>query len=249
MDSGQNHRCHLEWGAEGARQAGERGDIVVVVDTLSFSTAVITAVQRGAVVYPCPEGEDARTLARQVGAEVAVARHRVPAEGKYSLSPQTYTAIEAGARIVLPSLNGGGCVRAAEQAPYVLIGALVNAAAVAERLSMQMRESDMNATIVACGEIESNSTGRTYLRMAVEDYLGAGAVLAQLASKLTVEARVCREAFMSCREDLKAIMGGCRSALDLRERGYGEDVDWAARQDSCRSVPVLTNGLLRHAGI
>jgi 2-phosphosulfolactate phosphatase len=248
MNMASAHHCHLDWGAQGARQAAERGDIVVVVDTLSFSTAVITAVQRGAVVYPCPEDGNACKLARQVGAEVAVPRHRVPVEGKYSLSPETYRAIESGTRIVLPSLNGGGCIQAAEQAPYLFIGALVNATAVAERLSLQMSESGLSTTIVACGEIESNSAGESFLRMAVEDYLGAGAILAALDLGLTTEAHVCREAFRGSRHDLGAIMRGCRSGLDLREQGYGEDVDWAARLDSCPSVPMLTAGLLRHAG-
>src|SRR5689334_9619168 len=47
------YRCRLDWGRHGARAAAERQDILVIVDTLSFSTAVVTAVQRGGLVYPC----------------------------------------------------------------------------------------------------------------------------------------------------------------------------------------------------
>jgi 2-phosphosulfolactate phosphatase len=49
------YRCRLDWGRHGARAAAERQDILVIVDTLSFSTAVVTAVQRGGLVYPCAE--------------------------------------------------------------------------------------------------------------------------------------------------------------------------------------------------
>jgi len=52
--------------------AAERSDLLVVVDVLSFSTAVVTAVQHGGIVYPCAWSDDPATLAMSVGAEVAV---------------------------------------------------------------------------------------------------------------------------------------------------------------------------------
>src|SRR5690349_24233693 len=94
------YRCRLDWGRRGVRQAAERGDILVIVDTLSFSTAVITAVHAGGFIYPCSPEEDAAALARQIGAEVAVHRYQVP---------------QAGTRIVLVSPNGATCSRYAGQ--------------------------------------------------------------------------------------------------------------------------------------
>ena len=35
--------CRLEWGWRGARLAAERGDVLAVVDVLSFSTTAVTA--------------------------------------------------------------------------------------------------------------------------------------------------------------------------------------------------------------
>ncbi|MBS4192756.1 hypothetical protein KHA94_21735 [Bacillus sp. FJAT-49705] len=44
--------CRVEWGIRGARNAAERGDIIIIVDVLSFSSTVISAVNYGAIIYP-----------------------------------------------------------------------------------------------------------------------------------------------------------------------------------------------------
>ena len=88
--SQHSYRCRLDWGRRGTRQAAERRDILIIVDTLSFSTAVATAVQQGGLIYPSSFEEDPVALARRVGAEVAVNRKEVPEKGRFSLSPLTY---------------------------------------------------------------------------------------------------------------------------------------------------------------
>ena len=95
--------CRLEWGRRGARVAAERGDILVVIDVLSFSTAAVTAVHHGGHVYPCAWTDDPHALAAQLGAVAAVNRPDVPANGRFSLSPPTFNAIEPGTRVVLAS--------------------------------------------------------------------------------------------------------------------------------------------------
>src|SRR5262245_44402737 len=50
------YRCRLDWGRRGVH-AAERHNILVIVDTLSFSTATVTAVQHGDLVYPYAQDE------------------------------------------------------------------------------------------------------------------------------------------------------------------------------------------------
>ena len=104
-----SYRCRIEWGRRGTEHAARRGDVLVIVDTLSFSTAVATAVHHGAVVYPCAEGDDPSSFAARVGGEAAVRRSDVPEKGRFSLSPLTYDSVEAGTHIVLWSPNGATC--------------------------------------------------------------------------------------------------------------------------------------------
>jgi 2-phosphosulfolactate phosphatase len=229
------YRVRLVWGRRGARAAAARGDTLVVVDTLSFSTAVVTAVAHGATVWPCRDSTEGAALAARHDAELAVSRPEVPAKGRFSLSPATLAAVERGTRVVLPSLNGATCVREASGVSALLAGALVNADAVAGAL----RSVAGPITVLACGE---RWPGDGKLRFAVEDYLGAGAILAGVDDGLSPEAAVCAAAFRAVRERLPEAIGNCASGLELDGMGFAEDVARAATLDAYDVAPRLTGG-------
>ena len=116
-------RC--EWGFRGMREVGGVSDVVIVVDVLSFTTAIDVATSRGAVIFPYPlKGASAEQYAATVDAAVASAdRH-----AGFSLSPASLESIPAGYRLVLPSPNGAAVCFGAGH-PAVLAGCLRNAAA------------------------------------------------------------------------------------------------------------------------
>ena len=233
------YRCRLDWGRHGARTAAERQDILVIVDTLSFSTAVVTAVQRGGLVYPCTEDEQPGALAQRIGGEVAVRRKDVPAKGRFSLSPLTYLHLAPGTRIVLASPNGATCSRYTRAVPFLFVGALVNAEAVATVVSHLLDTTDRCVTIIACGERWQPPSADGALRVALEDYLGAGAILASLHHEPSPEARVCASAFTHSRRDIAALLWDCGSGRELRSMGFPEDVRHAAQLNSYDAVPVM----------
>lgn len=245
MSGKKNDCCRLEWGRRGAQAAAERGDILVVVDVLSFSTAVATAVERGAAIYPCGKEEDAGSLARQWGAVVAVRREEVPAKGRYSLSPETFQSVSGGEHIVLQSPNGATCSRYGSRVPLLLIGALVNAASVASAVAQAVSTTGASVTVLACGERWSTPHDEGHLRFALEDYLGVGAVLAHLPTHLTrsSEAIICEAAFAAATDRLPEILRECESGRELTDRGYTGDVEHAARLNRYTSVPVMRDGL------
>jgi 2-phosphosulfolactate phosphatase len=233
------YRCRLDWGRHGAGAAAERQDILVIVDTLSFSTAVVTAVQRGGLVYPCAEDEAPSALAQRIGGEVAVRRKDVPARGRFSLSPLTYLHLAPGTRIVLASPNGATCSRYARAVPCLFVGALVNAEAVATVVSHLLDTTDHCVTILACGERWQPPSADGALRIALEDYLGAGAILASLRHEQSPEARVCAGAFTHSQRDIAALLWDCGSGRELRAMGFPEDVRHAAQLNSYDAVPVM----------
>jgi 2-phosphosulfolactate phosphatase len=233
------YRCRLDWGRHGARAAAERQDILVIVDTFSFSTAVVTAVQGGGLVYPCAEDEQPGVLAQRIGGEVAVRRKDVPAKGRFSLSPLTYLHLAPGTRIVLASPNGATCSRYARAVPFLFVGALVNAEAVATAVSYLLDTTDRCVTIIACGERWRPPAADGALRVALEDYLGAGAILASLRYEQSPEARVCASAFTHSRHDIAALLWECGSGRELRGIGFPEDVRHAAQLNSYDAVPMM----------
>src|SRR5689334_1221675 len=96
----QLYPVRLEWGRDGARRAAERGDIVVIVDVLRFTTTVATAVHHGVALIPCGTPEEAEHEAVTRGADLAGKGCR------YSLSPLDYLEGPVGKVVALQSPNG-----------------------------------------------------------------------------------------------------------------------------------------------
>ncbi len=150
---GQNDfALRLEWGRRGASRAAARGDVLVVVDVLSFSTTVGVAVHTGAIVFPCARGEDTPERAAALNAEIAVPRGDAPERGRFSLSPGTFERAEPGTRVLLASPNGATCTRVGRRVPALYVGGLVNARAVALAAARAASDAGAAVTILACGE-------------------------------------------------------------------------------------------------
>ncbi|MEO5928864.1 MAG: 2-phosphosulfolactate phosphatase [Candidatus Kapaibacterium sp.] len=240
----RDYRCRLEWGSDGAGRGAARGDILVIVDTLSFSTTVATAVDRGAIIHPCGRADDIGEIARRVGGEAAVGRRDVPSKGRFSLSPGTFTGIAAGTRVVLASLNGATCSRHADHVQHLFVGAPVNAGAVARAVNDLLKLSDIGVTVVACGERWERPGEDGPMRMAIEDHLGAGSIITSLTCEKSPEAMLAQWGFESARPIFTEIIAGCGSGRELIENGFGDDVARAARLDIYNTVPTMRDGTL-----
>lgn len=236
----ESPRVRLAWGRRGAQTAADRGDILVVIDTLRFSTAAATAVHHGALIYPCPVDEASISeLARRVGGEVALHQRATSTPARFTLSPRSYLAIEPGTRVVLPSPNGSTCCQYGSSTPALFVGALVNARAVAEAAAHLITTRQLNVTMLACGERWPTPAEEGVLRFALEDYLAAGAVLSALPFSQTIEAQACSATFQVMRDHLDTALWECDSGRELRAKGLGEDVRHAAQLDVYDTAPVL----------
>ena len=225
--------AELEWGDRGVDHLAGRADVLVIVDVLSFSTAVDVAVARGATVVP---GD----APRAVGVTRAVHRFHVSDDEPYSLSPCSLVGIPAGTRLALPSPNGSALSRRAAEAGFAAVyaGCLRNASAVAAAA----RRHGGVLGVVAAGERWQDGS----LRPAIEDLIGAGAIVAAAAPDgPSPEAALAAVSFGTVHARLADVLRDCHSGRELIDVGFGSDVDMAAELDVSEAVPVLVDGEFR----
>ncbi len=218
-------RVLCEWGPQGARQLSESCGVTVIVDVLSFSTCVDIAAGRSITVYPYSgPWEEAETFAQEHGA--ILARHR--GQGPFSLSPAAFATAPHVDRVVLPSPNGSTLTLLAAQNAQVLCGCLRNAAAVAEAC-----DGYESVGIVPAGEKWPDKS----LRPALEDWLGAGAIISHLSGTWSPEARAAVAAFEAHQANLREALMACPSGVELIDWGYAEDVELAAQHNTSAIAP------------
>lgn len=243
MFSQSCYECKVEWGRRGAREAAERGDIVIIVDVLSFSSTVVAALTAGAMIYPYPPELDGNKYAASIGAKYILGRAEAARTGNPTLSPVTFNEEHRNQRYVLSSLNGAYCSWIASKVPALLIGSLLNASAVAVLADKLQQETGAAITVVPCGEMWNDAReNEDRLRPSIEDYLGAGAILAKLSGGKSPEAQVSAGAFTSSENRLKELVWDSGSGRELRERGYEDDVRYCSQLNVSGIVPIMKDG-------
>lgn len=232
----------FEWGAAGAKRLAPSVSCLVLVDVLSFSTSVSVAVESGSRVFPYPwRDESATAFARQMDARLAVGRRAVTAASPWSLSPAALRRAPLARRLVLPSPNGSAIAATAGEITLAA-GSLRNPAAVGQWLVGRGHGTpEQPVGVIAAGERWPDGS----LRPALEDLLGAGAVIAALRARggtaLSPEAAAAASAFVAA-VDVGDAVASSSSGRELADGGFAEDVAVATELDACALVPVLTHG-------
>jgi 2-phosphosulfolactate phosphatase len=218
--------CRCEWGPA-AVLALAPADVIIVVDVFSFTTCVDVATSRGAAILPYAwKDASAEDFARSHGAELAGRRR----QSQYSLAPASYLDAPAGLRCVLPSPNGAQVtLAAARTAPVVLAGCLRNAGAVAEAA----HKVGNTFNVIPAGERWLDGSRRP----ALEDWLGAGALLRGLPGSRSPEAEAAIAVFERYRDRLVDTLDQCGSGRELAERGHDKDKFIAGQLDASPCVP------------
>lgn len=239
------YQVRFDWGLDGARRIARGADILVVVDALSFTTAVTVDAEHGVAVAPwgTDDAAGAAALAAELGGVLAAPRGT---DGP-TLSPASYAA-GSPSPVVLPSLNGGAIARAfARDADVtVLAASLRNRSATARRILelQEQRGRRLFVAVVAAGE-----RGADGARFAIEDQLVAGAVVDALVAlgidHTSPEAAVACAAYEGLRQASTHLIGASGSGAELAAAGFRDDVRLATQRDATELVPELRDGVFR----
>ncbi len=238
------YQVRFDWDAEGAAAITDGVDVVIVVDVLSFGTAVDCALAAGVEIFPY-FGDDAPGYAAEHGATLAPQRH---SRDEPSLSAASYTQAHGGTRIVLPSPNGSRlCFELASGSAVVVAASLRNRRAVAEWVLARQNEKGgrFRVAVVAAGERWPNGTPR----YGVEDLLGAGAVIESLIDvgldHCSPEAAAAGAAFAGMKQAVRHLLKASGSGRELVDAGCADDVALATELDVSSQVPVLRESSFR----
>ncbi|MFD7060409.1 2-phosphosulfolactate phosphatase [Streptomyces sp. NPDC059906] len=242
------HGVRFEWGPTGAQRLAPGVSCLVVVDVLSFTTSVTVAVESGTCVFPYPwRDETASAFAGQMAAELAVGRRAATTTSPWSLSPAALRRAPFTPRLVLPSPNGSA-IAAAADGSTVVAGCLRNATALGRWLALHGYGTPAHpVAVIAAGERWPDGS----LRPALEDLLGAGAIIAELQAQgvgpLSPEAAAARTCFER-NPDVGRAVATCSSGLELAQGGFADDVAIASKVGDSKTVPVLIDRAFTRAG-
>ncbi|MGW0210924.1 2-phosphosulfolactate phosphatase [Streptomyces sp. NPDC003233] len=233
-----------EWGPSGAAALAPQAACLVVVDVLSFSTAVSVATEQGTAVHPYRWRDDrAAAYARKVDAALAVGRSMATPASPWTLSPASLRSAPHVKRLVLPSPNGSQIAAAVEAGDARLVAScLRNAEATAGWLAGQgYGTPERPVAVVSAGERHPDGS----LRPALEDLLGAGAVISALRSRqgvtLSPEAAAAAGAYEAT-ADVAAAVRASVSGQELVLREFHDDVEIALELNSSASTAVMSEG-------
>ena len=223
-------RC--EWGGQGIVQLAPISDVIIIVDVFSFATSVEIATHRGAFIVPYhSHDESAVALAASLGATLAAP---IRSKTALTLSPQSLVNIASGTRLILPSRNGSALTLMTGR-KRTLAGCFRNYAAV----GAAAQQFGRRIGVVPAGERWKDDGT---LRPALEDWLGAGAIISQLAGSRSPEASAAVAAFEEAREGLGSRLKQCSSGKELIENGFEQDVVLASEGNISDCVPVYSDG-------
>ncbi|HEX2973424.1 MAG TPA: 2-phosphosulfolactate phosphatase [Tepidisphaeraceae bacterium] len=221
--------------------ANQSEQAVVVLDVLRATTSMAAALAAGVKeIRVFGDVTSAQQAARAYSGKALLCGELqcLPPPGfDLGNSPDAFGPIHAGRTVFMSTTNGTRAIIAARSAKRVLTGAIVNAEAVAERLI----DLGMNATLLCAG---------TNGRIAMEDLIGAGAILHSLQKRQAIElgsdvARVALRLFDTTRDGLRAALGDAQGGRNVIAAGLPEDIDFAAKLNSLSAVGVIKEEPLR----
>ncbi len=208
----------------------------VVFDVLRATSSMVTALAHGAAeIYPVCTIEEAWELkARLPEAILAGERHGERIAGfELGNSPFEFRKDMGARTLITTTTNGTIALRACAHARQVLVGAILNIAALAR----QIRLDAPSALLLVCA-----GTGTEF---ALEDAAGAGHLIQALATgELSDSAQAVRALSALYPNPLDALLVA-RNGRVLVGKGRTQEVEWCAQLSYYEVVAAMSSGVIQ----
>jgi 2-phosphosulfolactate phosphatase len=238
-----SHKVHVLTKKEELDTVRLPGKVVIVLDVLFATSTIVAALAEGATeVIPTLDGAAARAAAAGAPAGSFVLAGELNTVTLDGFAPPTPLALiehgVAGRRLFYSTTNGTVAFHACASAQDVYAGALLNGAAVVERIVAAHRD---RTVLVVCSGSANNFN--------LEDFYGAGYLVELLAQRLgegadfSDSARAARSLYRA--GDPAESLLACRVGRMMLERGLDREVRYAAQRSVADVVPRYEGGVLR----
>lgn len=212
---------------------------VVVIDMLRATSVIITAMNNGCKgVIPVLKVEEASEIVKNSKKEFMLGgeRNALKIEGfHYSNSPLEYTRETIyGKTLVMTTTNGTKAIKGCVGASSILIGAMLNAKAIAEKIV----KSNKDVVIVNAG---------TYGEFSIDDFLCSGYIIdciLRLAETDLTDIAVTSHYIYKNNEDIHNFIKYASHYKRIMELGLSKDLEYCCRKDIIDIVPEYKDGII-----
>ena len=224
--------------ADHVRHKDIEGKTVVVIDILRATSVIVTALNNGSKeVIPFLTVEEAKEYTKDnrenfiLGGE----RRAIKIEGfDFSNSPLEYKEeLVKGKSVVLTTTNGTRAIKSCEEGKHLLIGAMINARAVAKKVK-------------ALGEDVVFVNSGTYGEFSIDDFICAGYMISSLEDihddvNLSDIAYTAKHIYES-HSDVKSFVENARHYNVIKSLGLIGDLEHCIKKDITDIVPMVKDG-------
>jgi 2-phosphosulfolactate phosphatase len=233
-------RVYVEFGAKDAVRSVKRGDLIIVVDVLRCSSSIVSALANGVkAVIPTETLKEAYGLREQHPSFLLVGERRGRKLRGFDLgnSPLEFVREVVGGRtVIMTTTSGTRALVRCRRAEHVLVGAFLNAEAVAEKALEIAQRRGVNVSFVLAGEKGLFS---------LEDFLCAGAIASEFPADgfdFSDEALTSVLGFERVKNTLSEYVGKSRHAKHLIELGFERDIEFSCMLNHFGLAPVYRDG-------
>lgn len=222
------------------REEKLREKVVVVIDVLRATSVMVTALNNGCeYVIPVKEIEEAKEIVKNernkylLGGE----RNALKIEGfDFSNSPLDYTREHVHNKVlVMTTSNGTQAIKNSESADNIFIGAMINAKAVAEKISK------IGKDIIF---INAGTAGE----FSMDDFITSGYIIQCLKEISEIEMTdIANTAYYiyNHNEDIVSFVRKASHYNRIKELGLEEDLKYCLTKDIVDIVPEYSKGKVK----
>ncbi len=212
--------------------------IVVVIDVLRATSAIVTAFQNGVErLIPVKTIDEAREYKKR-GYMIAAERDGYVLDfADFGNSPFNFTREKvAGKTIVYSTTNGTQAIQMASSCYRVIIGSFLNISVLCDWIAGEER-----SVVLLCAGWKN--------RFSLEDAICAGAITEKLLIHESYytncdAAKAAFDLWSVAKDDLGMYVEKVAQKTRLREKGLDDVIPYCHTPDSCSTIPVLKNSYL-----